>query len=231
MTPGAPFDALLTALNREFAMEDLGVLHFFLGIEAIYDSDGLYLTQSKYIYDLVDRTSMLDSKSILTPVTSGSRLSIHHGEPFFDPSLYRSVIDSLQYLSLTPLDIAYVVNQACQHMHRPSSSHWLAIKRILRYLKCTINHGLHLHPSLPTALHNVSYSDWAGNPNDRRSVNGFVIFLGSNPISWSSKKQQTVARSSTESEYESLANATTELIWIQSLLGELGIRLSDSPTL
>lgn len=108
-------------------------------------------------------------------------------------------------------------------MHRPSTTHWTAVKRILRYLKGTISCGLHIRKDHHFILHGFSDADWAGNPDDRRSVSGFALFLGSNLLSWSSKKQRTVARSSTESKYKSLANATAELIWIQSLLSELGV--------
>ncbi|PKI48919.1 hypothetical protein CRG98_030695 [Punica granatum] len=116
-------------------------------------------------------------------------------------------------------------------MHKPYVTHWLAVKRILRYLKGTITHGLYLRPSSVSTLHGFSDADWAGNLDDRRSISGFIIFLGSNSISWSSKKQRTVARSSTESEYKSLANATAEIIWLQSLLQELGFSQSRAPTL
>ncbi|PKI78210.1 hypothetical protein CRG98_001381 [Punica granatum] len=200
-------------------------------MEAKSDSTGLYLTQSKYIHDILIRTSMLDCKPISSPVSAGSRLSLHDGHPFEDPSLYRSVVGSLQYLSLTRPDIAYAVNQVCQFMHNPSVTHWLAVKRILRYLKGTITYGLHLRPGSISALHGYSDADWAGNSDDRRSVSGFIIFLGSNPISWSSKKQRTVARSSTESEYKSLANATVKIIWLWSLLQELGFSQHQTPIL
>ncbi|PKI49294.1 hypothetical protein CRG98_030312 [Punica granatum] len=164
-------------------MKDLGPLHFFLGMEAKSDSTGLYLKQSKCIHDFLVQTSMLDCKPISSPVAAGFRLSLHDGHSFEDPALYRSVVGSLQYLSLTRPDIAYAVNQVCQFMHKSSVTHWLVVKRILRYIKGTITYGLHLRPGSISSLHGYSDADWAGNPDDRRSVSGFIIFLGSNPIS------------------------------------------------
>ncbi|PKI66392.1 hypothetical protein CRG98_013194 [Punica granatum] len=158
-TPGAPFQSILATLHKEFALKDLGPLHFFLGMEAKSDSAGLYLTQSKYIHDIIVRTSMLDCKPISSPVAAGSRLSLHDGHPFEDPSLYRSVVGCLQYLSLTRPDIAYAVNQVYQFMHKPSVTHWLAVKRILRYLKGTITYGLHLRLGSISALHGYSDAD------------------------------------------------------------------------
>ncbi len=95
-------------------------------------------------------------------------------------------------------------------MHSPTDTHLVAAKRILRYLKGTLTHGLLFRPS---SLHLQAYADadWAGNPDDRRSTSGYVVFLGSTPITWVSKKQSTVSRSSTEAEYRSLASATAEV--------------------
>ncbi|PKI61253.1 hypothetical protein CRG98_018352 [Punica granatum] len=118
----------------------------------------------------------LSEEPISSPVAAGSRLSLHDGHPFEDPSLYRSVVGSLQYLSLTRLDIAYAVNQVCQFMHKPSMTHWLAIKRILRYLKGTITYGLHLRSGSISALHGYSDADWAGNPDDRRCSSSCMLW-------------------------------------------------------
>ena len=126
---------------------------------------------------------------------------------------------------MTRPDIAFAVNYACRSMHPPQSADWVRLKHLLRYLKGTIDYGLHIKQDSDLSLTAYNDADWAGNSLDRRSTGGFLVYLGSNLISWSSKKQPTVARSSTEAEYKAVANAASELLWIKSLLRELRISL------
>ncbi|KAH7839971.1 hypothetical protein Vadar_010790 [Vaccinium darrowii] len=107
-------------------------------------------------------------------------------------------------------------------MHAPTAAHFVLVKRILRYIKGTITHGLHFTPS-PLVLTAYADADWAGDSTDRRSTTGFCIFLGSNLVSWCAKKQATVARSSTEAEYRALAQCTTDIVWLHQLLTELQV--------
>jgi histone deacetylase 1/2 len=116
-------------------------------------------------------------------------------------------------------------------MQNPTDLHWIAAKRILRYVKGTLQGGLLINKSNSTLLSAFSDADWAGSVDDRRSTSGFVVFFGANPVSWSARKQATVSRSSTEAEYKALANATAEVIWFQSLLRELGISQNRPPVL
>ena len=110
-------------------------------------------------------------------------------------------------------------------MHAPTSTHWAAVKRLLCYLNWTRDLGIHLTSSTLISLLGYSDADWGDNPDDRMSTGAYVIFLGANPISWSSTKQRTVARSSTEAEYRAIASATAEIEWIKYLLHELGITI------
>lgn len=148
-----------------------------------------------------------------------------------DATNYRSVVGALQYLTLTRPDISYSVNKVCQYLHAPSTVHWTAVKRILRYLKFTKGLGLQIHKCPSFLVTAYSDADWAGCADDRRSTGGFAVFLGSNLVSWSARKQATVSRSSIEAEYKALANATAEVMWIQTILKELNIKTPPSARL
>ena len=217
--------SLIQNLGRLFSMKDLGPLHYFLGLEAVYSTTGLHLTQTKYTMDLLFRTKFQDVKPISSPANAGKKLSLYDGDPLSDPTEFRSVVGALQYLTLTRPDICFAVNQVCQFLHQPTTHHWTAVKRILRYLKDTPDHGLFYQPG-SLLLEAYSDADYAGCPDDRHSTGGYCVYLGHNPISWSAKKQRTVSRSSTEAEYRQLAYTAAELSWIRSLFKDLGIRLS-----
>lgn len=201
----------------------LGPLNYFLGIQVHRDQSTMDLTQQKYVQDLLAGTNMLDSKVAATPRMFCQTLSQNDGEPLPNPTEYRSIVGVLQYLTLTRPDISFAVNKACQFMATPTMVHWLAVKRILRYLKCRSSFGIHLHQAPSLSLHGYIDADWASFPDDRRSTTGCGVFLGPKLVSWSSTKQKVVSRSNTESEYHSLAAITSEIIWIQYLLQELCI--------
>jgi histone deacetylase 1/2 len=182
--------ALLKDLERDFALKDLGELHYFLGIEVKKRKDGLVLTQERYATDILERVNMSNCKPISTPMPTSEKLSIHDGEKLGpqDSTRYRSIVGGLQYLTLTRPDISFAVNKVCQFLHSPSLVHWLAVKRIIRYIKGTIKNGLHIRKSDSMVVSAFSDADWAGCPDDRRSTRGFAVFLGSNLISWSARK-------------------------------------------
>jgi histone deacetylase 1/2 len=140
-----------------------------------------------------------------------------------DSFRYRSVVGGLQYLTHTRPDISFAANKVCQFLSQPTDVHWEAVKRILRYVKGTLQTGLQIRKSSSLGISIFTDADWAGCMDDRRSTGGYAVFVGPNLISWSSKKQPTVSRSSTEAEYKALANGAAEAIWIESLLKELGV--------
>lgn len=145
-----------------------------------------------------------------------------------DPYVYRSLAGSLQYLSFTRPDLAFAINQLCQHMHQPSTANFTALKRVLRYIKGTLGFGIHLTKG-SLCLQAFSDADWAGDQSDRRSTSGFCVFLGNSPVSWSAKKQPTVAHSSTEAEYRGLAHTSAELSFLRMLVKDLCIFLPSCP--
>ena len=221
--------SFIAALSSRFSVKDMGALHYFLGVEVIPTSTGLFLSQHKYIHDLLVCTNMTGAKEATTPLSTTTSLTITDGSASMDASEFRSVVRSLQYLSLTRPDIAFAVNKISQFMHKPTQLHWQAVKSLLRYLKGTIHHGLSLTCNPSASLYAFSDSDWAGNPDDRTSTTAYILFLGGNAVFWASQKQRSVARSSTEAEYRAVAATAAELSWVQHLLGELGALPPTSP--
>ncbi|XP_066374879.1 uncharacterized mitochondrial protein AtMg00810-like [Miscanthus floridulus] len=212
-------------LHSEFAMTDLGDLHHFLGISVTRDSSGLFLSQRQYAADLLQRAGMAECHPTATPVDARTKLSTSEGAPVANPSECRSLAGALQYLTLTRPDLAYAVQQVCLFMHDPREPHLALIKRILHYVKGSLSAGLHLGSGAVDQLTAYSDADWAGCPDTRRSTSGFCVYLGDNLVSWSSKRQTTVSRSSAEAEYRAVAHVVAECCWLRQLLQELHISI------
>lgn len=174
---------------------------------------------------------MLQANSLCTPMASNLHLSKNRGNPIINDKQYRSIVGALQYVTITRPEITYSVNKVSQFMHKPLDEYLEAVKRILRYLKGTTNQGLTLQSCKTLNINGYADADWATDYDDRKSTSGYCIFLGKNPISWCSKKQPTVSRSSTEAEYKSVASATAEIMWIESLLSELKVKTSSKATI
>ncbi|XP_042983281.1 uncharacterized mitochondrial protein AtMg00810-like [Carya illinoinensis] len=196
----ALLDAFIGKLSKEFSTKDMGSLSYFLGLEAHRTSSSLFLSQAKYAHEILQRAKLVDSKPVSTHMVVARHLSAD-GPDFDDPSLYRSLVGALQYLTITQLDLAHVVSAVSQYMHKPSLCHFQVVKLILRYIKGTLRYGLSFTPSYSCNILAYSDSDSAGYPDTQRSISGYAIYLGDNLVSWRSKKQPTMSRSSCEYEY------------------------------
>lgn len=150
------------------------------------------------------------------------------GDCLSDPSDYQQLIGKLIYLTLTRPDISFPIHVLSKFMHNPTTAHLQAAKRILRYLSGTLNQGILLASSSTATLTAYCDSDWAGCPNTRRSTSGFCVLLGHSPISWKSKRQTVVARSTAEAEYMSMVLAVCEVMWLKQLLKDLGLKNKTS---
>ncbi|KAJ0612890.1 putative RNA-directed DNA polymerase [Helianthus annuus] len=235
-------DNIIHSLSKTFALQDMGTLSYFLGIEVAPCGSDLLLSQKKYILETIHKAGLSQARPVPTPMATSATLALGDSPPFENPVKYRQIVGALQYATLSRPDIAYAVNKVCQFMHSPTEDHWSAVKRILRYLQGTVDYGLLLKQNSSSTLHAYtdayspvlnaySDADWAGCPDDRRSTGGYAIYLGSNLVSWSAKKQKTVSRSSTESEYKALADTVAELTWLEALLQELRVRMATTPVL
>lgn len=210
---------IISALQQEFPMKDLGRLHF-IGMHVQHSTSGIYLSQHQYMIEILERAGISDCKPCTTPVDVNPKLPSDIA-PVLDPTDYCSLAGDLQYLTFTRPDIAYAVQQVCLHMHDPRESHLAALKRILRYIRGTLLLGLFVRPTSQTELIVYSDADWVGCLYTRRSTSGYAVFFGDNLVSWSSKRQNTVSRSSAKAEYRAVANAVAEATWLRQLLTEL----------
>ncbi|KAG8488538.1 hypothetical protein CXB51_016289 [Gossypium anomalum] len=193
-------------LNVEFALKDMGDLHYFLGIE------------KKYVRDLLARSSFSNAKPVHTPMISLPRLSKSDGDLLSDPTEYQSLTGALQYVVLTRPNIAYAVNRICQFMHSPTTVHMVALKRILRYLCGTLDYGVVFRPSTRLSLVGYADANWGLDFDDRRSTSGYYVYL-------------VIHQSRAEVEYRSIAAATSDVTWLLSLLQELQVLSIDTLTI
>ncbi|XP_060170331.1 uncharacterized mitochondrial protein AtMg00810-like [Lycium barbarum] len=209
-------------------MKDLGTLSYFLVIAVTPITNGLFLSQRKYAQDILENAGMSQCKSCPTPVDTKGKLSSKSDTPFDDPTTYRRLCGALQYLTFTRPDISYVVQQVCLFMHAPMTEHMEALKWILRYIQGTIDFGMHFYKSSIQSILSYTDVDWGGCPDTRRSTSGYCVFLGDNLISWSSKRQPTLSKSSAEAEYQGVANVVSESCWVRNLLLELHCPISKA---
>lgn len=208
-------------MTKHFEMTDMGLMSYFLCLEVMQTSEGIFISQKKFAGDILKRFKMEFCNPIKTPVKARSHLSKAGNGELVNASAYRSLVGSLRYLTNTQPDIVFGVGFISRFMETPSQDHLQAAKRILRYVKGTQSHGLFYTSAKTCNLVGYSDSDWAGDVEDRKSTSGFVFHMGSSVVSWSSKKQQVVALSTTEAEYMAAASSASQAVWLCRLLAEL----------
>lgn len=182
----ALLDTLLHQLSTIFKIRDLGAPSFFLGIETLAINGAIVFSQRRYMCDILNRAGMTDCK--LTTPTAVSRVANPTDEAYDNPTQYRRLVGTLQYLTITRPDLSYSMNRLCQFMHAPTVEHWGLLKRVLRYVKGTLAYGLRFSSSRSTDIHAFSDSNWAGCPVDRKSTSGYAVYIGTNLVSWLSRK-------------------------------------------
>ena len=215
-------------MEKEFAMSDLGLMKYFLGIEVWQYSHGIFLSQKKYGHDLLKKFHMENSKSVATPIVQNQKFEMKDGAAKVECSAYRSLIGSLLYLCASRPDIMFAVSLLSRFMHSPSQIHFSAAKRVLRYIKGTADYGVWFFKIEGGKLEGYTDSDWAGSKDDMKSISGYLFSYGSGPFSWNSKKQGVVAQSTAEAEYVSAAAAANQALWLRKLLNDLNERQEEA---
>ncbi|KAL0392757.1 UNVERIFIED_CONTAM: Retrovirus-related Pol polyprotein from transposon RE1 [Sesamum radiatum] len=190
-------------MMKTFEMSDLGLMHFFLGIEINQEKEGIFICQRKYTETLLKKFKMESCKTVTTPLVTGEKYQKEDGSQKVDGSMYRSLIGSLLYLTATRPDIMFATSLLSRFMHSPSQVHYAAAKRILRYLRV----------------------------DDMKSTSGYTFSLGSGIFTWASKKQATVAQSSAEAEYIAAAATSNHAIWLRRILENIGEKQEEPTTI
>ncbi|XP_069146051.1 uncharacterized mitochondrial protein AtMg00810-like [Solanum lycopersicum] len=207
-------------LHNQFKIKDLGKLHYFLGMEILCTAMGVIISQRKFVLDLLKEYQCTQISSFTSPLDATIKLRANEGKLLSDPRSYIKLIGKLNFLTHTRLDIAYGVQHLIQFMQHPREPHMHTAYHILKYLKKDPTLGLLMTSTDDYKVQAFCDSDWATCPDSRKSVIGHIVLLGSSPIIWKSKKQETISLSSVEAEYKSLWKVVEELTWLDRLFGE-----------
>ena len=222
-------------LHKCFKMKDLGKLKYFIGLEVARGPEGIFVSQRKYTLDIVTECGLLGAKPSPTPTELNTKLvpadKTNSHTLLTDPKPYRRLVGRLIYLTFTRPDLSYIIHILSQFMQKPLEAHWSAALRVVRYLKGTPDQGIMLKATCNMHISAYCDADWSSCPTTRRSLSAYVVFLGDSLISWRTKKQPTVSRSSAESEYRAMADTTCELKWLKKLTLMLGFTHDQPITL
>ncbi|KAL8145121.1 hypothetical protein AgCh_003364 [Apium graveolens] len=226
----AAISDLKKELSSHFTMKDMGAVNYFLGLEIDRSEVGFFMSQKKYVMDMLKDFGMLSASPLKVPMDTHITLTPDKGELLQDPHPYQRLLGKLIYLTITRPDLAFSVHNLAQYMQKPTNIHMQAAKRVLRYLLGTPEQGILLASTSVAQLIAYCDSDWASCPTTKKSTSGYCVLLGISPVLWKTKKQSVVARSTAEAEYRAMALTCCEVTWLSSLLKDMGL-LDLPPTL
>jgi hypothetical protein len=205
----------------------IGELSYFLGIQIKQMKNGTFVSQGKYIKDIIKKFGLQDAKPMSTPIGTNDQLGIDDSENMVDQKLYRSMIGSLLYVTASRPDVMFSVCKCARYQASPRESHLKATKRILRYLKGTHDVRLWFPMGSNFELIRYSDSDYSGCKIDRIITSGTCQLLGRSLVLWSSKKQNSAALSTAEAEYFSGGSCCAQLLWMKATLNDIGIKFKN----
>ncbi|XP_024164182.1 secreted RxLR effector protein 161-like [Rosa chinensis] len=209
-------------MMMKYEVSDLGIMHYFLGIEIVQSVEGIFITQKKYAKTILKKFKMLGCKSVATPLVVNENFQKEDGSGSANESIYRSLVGSLLYLTATRPDLMYAASLLSRFMHKPTKVHYGAAKRILRYIQGTIEFGIMYERNVEPKLFGFCDSDWGGSVDDLKSTSGYTFILGTGVFYWASKKQKSVALSTAEAEYVFASIAISQAIWLKRVIEDFG---------
>ncbi|XP_043717478.1 uncharacterized mitochondrial protein AtMg00810-like [Telopea speciosissima] len=210
-------------MKYEFEMSMLGELSYFLGLQVSQRQKGIFISQMKYTKEMLKKFQMEDNKPVGTPMVVGCKLSTDDESPSVDQTRYRSMIGSLLYLTASRPDILQAVCLVARFQASPKETHLLAIKRIFKYLRGTVDYRLWYSKTDKFTLTTFSDADWEGSIDDRKSTSGGTFYLGQSLVAWHSNKQESVSLLTAEAEYIAATACCTQLIWMKRQVADYGI--------
>ncbi|KAL4030992.1 hypothetical protein IC575_009247 [Cucumis melo] len=223
------FEDLKKAMTQEFEMTDIGLMSYYLDIEVKQSKEGIFIYQERYTIEVLEKFNMINFNPVTTPIETETKLSKYE-EGNVDPSYFKSLVRSFRYLTCTRPDILFSVGLVSRFMESPITTNLKVAKRILCYLKGTLDYGLFYSSSKEFKLEGYCDSEWVGDTNDQKSTSGYVFFLGNTTFTWNSKKQPILTLSTCEAEYVAAASCVCHAVWLRNLLKTVGI-LEDDPTM